>query len=152
MRAQLGLPGLFISLALGLGAAAGFINPRVDLDPEADSLLATWTGPPSPSDYSGSKDRIAFDLASLALFGKPPADAEPAAGAAPEQPALKLIAIARLNGEAFALIDEGKPLPVRLSTGQQTATGWRVTAITTEEVTLQKDGLDQTLTLFPVAQ
>lgn len=150
MRIFSALPGLAVCIALGIGFAGGFLNPRVDLDPAADSLLASWSTPPAPSDYSGSRERIAFDLAGLALFGKPPADAVADAAAAPEEQPLKLVAIARLNGSAFALIDEGKPLPVRLSAGQQTSTGWRITGITEQDVTLEKNGSGQTLSLFPV--
>lgn len=152
MRLLSGLPVLMIGLAAGLGFAGGFIDPRVDLDPAADSLLASWNSPPAPSDYSGSRERIAFDLAGLALFGRPVVDAAAESAGAPEEQPLKLVAIARLNGSAFALIDEGKPLPVRLSVGQQTGTGWRIAAITEKDVTLEKNGTGQTLSLFPASQ
>ena len=79
-------------------------------------------------------------------------DAAAERAGAPEEQPLKLVAIARLNGSAFALIDEGKPLPVRLSVGQQTGTGWRIAAITEKDVTLEKNGPGQTLSLFPASQ
>lgn len=150
-RARALLPAVGIAAAAGLSGLAGFLDPRVDLAPEADSLLATWTSPPVPADYSGSRERIVFDLAGLSLFGKAPEKARPAGEEAPAEPPLKLIAIARLNGKAIAMIDEGKPLPVRLSAGQATSTEWRVTTITDNEVTLERGGQAQTLTLFPAA-
>ncbi|KDA00619.1 hypothetical protein HPO_01280 [Hyphomonas polymorpha PS728] len=145
------LPAMAIAAAAGLSGLAGFLDPRVDLMPEADSLLASWSSPPVPADYSGSRDRIVFDLAGLSLFGKAPEQARPAGAEATAEPPLKLIAIARLNGKAIAMIDEGKPLPVRLSAGQTTSTEWRVATITDNEVTLERGGQARTLTLFPAA-
>lgn len=146
---KLVLPALLLVLLVSSSFAAGFLSPGTALTPQSDSLLASWNSPPQPDDYSGSRDRIILELAQMQLFGRTP---ESPVGNAPTENVdvpLRLVAIARLDGRPVALIDEGKPLPVRLSVGQPTETGWKVTAITNEQVTLQKENTERTLDLFP---
>jgi len=141
-----------LSAAIALPMLFGFVFPRANLYPEANTLLASWQNVAAPSDYSSSTNRFAFELGRLQLFGKP---AQGVAEATPEtaeaQSSIALIAIARLDNKPVAMIKEDKPFPISLSIGQQTVTGWQISEIDVEASTVTLTRADQTqvLRLYP---
>lgn len=144
-----------LSAAIALTMMFGFVFPRANLHPEANTLLASWQNVDAPNDYSASTTRFAFELGRLQLFGKPvEVAAEASLEAAAAQSSIALIAIARLDNKPVALIKEDKPFPVRLSIGQQTGTGWQISEIDIEASTVTMTRADQTqvLRLYPVVE
>lgn len=148
--------GTFVlSAAIASTMVLGFVFPRANLDPEANTLLASWQNVTAPSDYSASTNRFAFELGRLQLFGKPvQIVADTSVEAAAAESSVSLIAIARLDNKPVALIKEDKPFPVRLSIGQQTGTGWQISAIDVQAstVTLMRADQTQVLRLYPIVE
>lgn len=144
---------LVLSFALAATSVLGFVFPGANLSPEANTLLASWRSVSLPSDYSSSKDRFAFELGRMELFGKPsvPTSQVPAALPAAGEIPLSLVAIANLDNKLVALITEDKPFPVRLSIGQQTVSGWAIDEIDLDASTVILTRQDQTqiLRLYP---
>jgi len=141
-----------LSLSLFATVAVGFLFPRANLNPEANTLLASWQSVTMPSDYSTSANRFAFEMGRLELFGKPAATkVEKSVDAPVEEAPLSLVAIARLDNKPVALIGESKLFPVRLSVGQSTASGWQISDIDVEAstVTLTRGDQSRILRLYP---
>lgn len=146
-------PGtLFTCILAGcLAVLAGYFQTGVKRDAAAISPDLEWQEADLPTDYSGSKDRIEFELAALELFG-------PARSAldmnSPDQEhtaSLRLIAIANLDGTLFALIEETGLGIFRLKAGDLTQSGWSIESIDKNAVTVLRGEDRKTLPLFAAA-
>jgi hypothetical protein len=151
-RAFLSPGTLFTCILAGtLAVLAGYLQTGVKRDDTALSPDIEWQDAELPTDYTGSKDRIEFELAELELFG-PARSALDIDNPDPEQTAsLRLIAIANLDGTLFALIEETGLGILRLKAGDSTQSGWRIESIDKNAVTVLRGEDRKTLPLFLAA-
>lgn len=147
-RLKLVRTAVVVFLAGSLAAAGSY--RQTDVEAEEDALRAgvAWADVDPPTDYSGSRDRIEFEMASMQLFGPARGTSDNGAEESELPEAMYLIAIAQIDNAMYALIEEPGAQIQRLRQGQRTVSGWSVESIEKSSVNLSQDERRLVLKLF----
>lgn len=134
-----------------LGGALGYRFAGLDDTLVALPFTADWSDVPVPTDYSGSRDRIEYELAAAKLFGpaRSAREGENGQASANTDSPLHLIAILSLDGTEYALLEETPGTLERLRPGESLASGWYLTAIEPSRIRLRREEEERVLSLFP---
>lgn len=139
-----------IAVAASMAGYFGYRTASVDDNFGGFAFASDWTEIPQPTDYSGSRDRIELELATLGLFGparSATAGSTPASGLPTEDP-IYLIAIADLDGVRYAIVQETAGQTQRLASGEETPSGWTLTAFRANGVVMRRGEEERIVGLF----
>ena len=140
--------GIACLVAGALSVAAGFSQSGIRAEADPFQASDAWSEVTLPVDYSGSRDRIEFELAAMSLFGPARSALDADGEAAPAEPAVRLVAIAQLDNTMFALLEETGGQMFRLKVGDSTPSGWTVRRIDKAEVQVARSNEQLALALF----
>lgn len=131
-----------------LCVAAGFSQSGIRAEVDPFQASDAWSEVALPTDYSGSRKRIEFELAAMSLFGPARSALDADGEQAPAEPVLRLIAIAQLDSTMFALLEETGGKMFRLKVGDRTAAGWTLKQIDKSQVVVARNAEELSLPLF----
>ncbi|WP_373004258.1 hypothetical protein [Hyphomonas sp.] len=148
-------PFAVIGLVAAVGCLAGFVSTspvQTDLDVTGGS---DWDEIAGPVDYSPSLDRFVLEVAELQLFGKSAAimsgsSRQPSelGGQEEGRGIPRLLGIAVLDGERVALLTDGSGAPIRVANGGELDSGWLVSEIDLNFVTITRSDGEVILNLY----
>jgi hypothetical protein len=144
---------------IGLVVAAGCLAGLALTSPSQKDLDVTggssWDEIAGPIDYSTSLDRFILEVAELQLFGK---SAAIMSGASRQPSELgdqeeglqipRLLGIAVLDGQRVALLTDGAGAPTRVANGGELDSGWLVSEIDLNFVTITRSDGEVILNLY----